>query len=47
MSHDWALWVLAVASAMHVVEEHTVGWQGWAAEALGSRFGVRPTWTDF
>jgi hypothetical protein len=45
--HEWVLWVLATASAMHVVEEHTLGWQGWAAEALGSRFGVRPTWTDF
>jgi hypothetical protein len=28
--HDWVLWILAAASALHVVEEHALGWQGWA-----------------
>ena len=45
--HQWVLWVLVAASALHVVEEHALGWQGWASEELGKRFGVRPTWTDF
>ena len=45
--HQWVLWVLLAASALHVVEEHALGWQGWASESLGERFGVRPTWTDF
>jgi hypothetical protein len=29
------------------VEEHALGWQGWAAGVLGRRFGIAPTWTDF
>ena len=45
--HDWVLWVLAVASALHVVEEHALGWQGWAAGSLGRRLGMVPTWMDF
>ncbi len=45
--HDWVLWILAAASALHVVEERALGWQGWAAEALGRRLGVVPTWMDF
>lgn len=45
--HQWVLWVLVAASALHVVEEHALGWQGWASEFLGERFGVKPTWTDF
>lgn len=45
--HEWVLWVLAVASALHVVEEHALGWQGWAAKTFGARFGLVPTWTDF
>lgn len=45
--HDWVLWTLVAASALHVVEEHALGWQGWAAEALGQRLGVLPTWMDF
>jgi hypothetical protein len=47
MTHDWVLWVLVTASAMHVVEEHGLGWQGWAAKVLAPRVGVTPTWTDF
>lgn len=45
--HDWVLWVLVTASAAHVVEEHGLGWQGWASTALGPKLGVNPTWTDF
>jgi hypothetical protein len=45
--HSWVLWILVAASALHVVEEHALGWQGWASEELGRKFGVRPTWTDF
>ena len=45
--HQWVLWVLLVASALHVVEEHALGWQGWASERLGPLLGVRPTWADF
>jgi hypothetical protein len=47
MGHDWVLWVLVTASALHVVEEHALGWQGWAATVLGPRIGIAPTWTDF
>lgn len=45
--HQWVLWVLVAASAVHVIEEHALGWQGWAGEFLGDRLGVRPTWADF
>jgi Protein of unknown function with HXXEE motif len=45
--HDWVLWVLVAASALHVVEEHALGWQGWAAVTLAPRLGVTPTWMDF
>jgi hypothetical protein len=41
------LWILVAASALHVVGEHALGWQGWAAGWLGDRFGVKPTWMDF
>ncbi len=47
MTHDWVLWVLVTASALHVVEEHSLGWQGWAARFLAPRIGTAPTWTDF
>ena len=45
--HQWVLWVLFAATALHVVEEHALGWQGWAAGWLGGRLGVKPTWMDF
>lgn len=45
--HQWVLWVLLTASALHVVEEHALGWQGWASERLGPIIGVKPTWSDF
>jgi hypothetical protein len=47
VNHDWVLWVLLTASALHVVEERALGWQGWAARTLGERLGVIPTWLDF
>jgi hypothetical protein len=47
MAHDWVLWILVAAAALHVVEEHGLGWQGWAAGVLAPRIGMVPTWTDF
>jgi hypothetical protein len=47
VGHDWVLWVLVACSAAHVVEERALGWQGWAAGALGPRIGAVPTWVDF
>ena len=46
-SREWVLWLLVTASAVHVVEEHALGWQGWADETLGRRIGAHPTWADF
>jgi hypothetical protein len=45
--HEWVLWILVAASALHVVEEHALGWQGWAAGVLAPRIGMAPTWMDF
>ena len=45
--HQWVLWVLVAATAVHVMEEHALGWQGWASGKFGEPFGIRPTWTDF
>jgi hypothetical protein len=47
LSHDWVLWILVAASALHVVEERGLGWQGWAAREIAPRIGVTPTWLDF
>jgi hypothetical protein len=47
MSHEWVLWILTTAAAFHVVEERGLGWQGWAAQTLGPRLGVIPSWSDF
>lgn len=47
MNHDWWLWVLGLATALHVMDEHASGWQGWAVRTFGKRLGVRPTWADF
>jgi hypothetical protein len=47
MSHEWVLWVLTTAAALHVIEERGMGWQGWAAQTLGPRLGVIPSWSDF
>ena len=45
--HQWVLWVLVAATAVHVMEEHALGWQGWASGRFAEPFGIRPTWTDF
>lgn len=45
--HQWVLWVLVAASALHVVEERALGWQGWAKGVLGKAFGLAPSWADF
>jgi hypothetical protein len=45
--HDWVLWILLAAIALHVVEEAALGWQGWAARWLGPRIGMVPQWMDF
>jgi Protein of unknown function with HXXEE motif len=47
MAHEWVLWILVAASAMHVVEERALGWQGWATGYLGPRIGAVATWADF
>jgi hypothetical protein len=47
MNHAWVLWILAAISALHVVEEHGFGWQGWAAATLGPKFGVWVSTTAF
>jgi Protein of unknown function with HXXEE motif len=47
VEHDWMLWTLVTASAVHIVEERGMGWQGWAGTTLGPRLGVIPTWLDF
>jgi hypothetical protein len=41
------LWTLLTASALHVVEERRMGWQGWAGATFGPRLGVIPSWLDF
>ena len=46
-SREWVLWILVAASSLHVVDEHALGWQGWADRALGTRFNAHPTWADF
>lgn len=45
--HQWVLWVLVAATALHVMEEHALGWQGWASGKFDELLGVRPTWADF
>jgi hypothetical protein len=29
MLHDYVLWVMVVAYALHIVEEHSLDWKGW------------------
>ncbi|MDQ5972057.1 MAG: hypothetical protein QG553_216 [Patescibacteria group bacterium] len=45
--HEWILWVLVAASALHVMEEHALGWQGWATSVMGKKLGVSFYWQDF
>jgi hypothetical protein len=47
VGHEWVLWVLVTASALHVVEEHALGWQGWATATFARALGAVPTWTTF
>jgi hypothetical protein len=47
MSQAWVLWILASCSALHVVEEHGFGWQGWATSTLTPRYGVLISTTAF
>jgi hypothetical protein len=47
MGHEWVLWILVAASAMHAVEARALGWQGWATVYLGPKIDAVPTWTDF
>jgi hypothetical protein len=47
MAHDWVLWVLVTCTALHIVEERALGWQGWAAGVMRRRIGVAPSWLDF
>jgi Protein of unknown function with HXXEE motif len=34
-TREWTLWVVAVASLLHVAEEYLTGWREWARAALG------------
>jgi len=45
--HEWIIWVLVAASALHVMEEHALGWQGWATSVMGKKLGVDFYWQDF
>ena len=33
--HEWTLWVVALATAVHATEEYLSGWQQWAPATLG------------
>lgn len=45
--HEWVIWVLVAASGLHVMEEHALGWQGWATTVMGKRLGMQFYWQDF
>lgn len=47
LNTDTALWVLMAAASLHVVDEHALGWQGWATGYFGSKLGKGPSWSDF
>jgi len=34
MTHAYILWIATVAYALHIVEEYTFDWKGWAANVL-------------
>ena len=34
-TREWTLWVVAVATVLHVAEEYLGGWLGWARATLG------------
>jgi hypothetical protein len=43
MAHAYVLWVVVIAAALHVMEEHTLDWKSWAEVALHAPV----TWADF
>lgn len=43
MTHAYVLWIVLVATALHVLEEHTLDWRDWARQSLH----VNVTWDDF
>ncbi len=47
LMNEWILWVLVAASALHVVEEHGLGWQGWASNTIAKKLGIKLGWGDF
>lgn len=46
MSHEYVLWVVVIACALHVTEEAVLDWVGEAGRMMG-RFGLVITWSDF
>jgi|GEM_PF-915996 len=46
-SHSWVLWVGVIATVLHVLEEHAMGWVSWANHEIGPRLGIEFTETDF
>lgn len=44
MSHEYFLWLIVLSFAMHILEEHTLGWKTWATETLGFE---KLDWADF
>ena len=43
MAHAYILWIMVIATALHVLEEHTLNWRDWARRSLH----VNVTWADF
>lgn len=43
MDHEFTLWIVVMAAALHVAEEKLLDWRGWA----GREFGFAVTWADF
>ncbi len=43
MNHDYILWIATVAYALHIVEEYTFDWKGWATAVLK----LPVNWTHF
>lgn len=46
MAHEYLLWVVVIACALHVLEEAVLDWVGWAGRLM-QRFGLAVTWGDF
>lgn len=43
MNHEYILWIALFAYALHIVEEYTFDWKGWAASVLK----LPVSWTHF